>query len=311
MHYRLVGKFVVSFVGLILACSANLRAEDPTEAAVKDPEAFFKKTAQELKWSEPAEPLKVVGPIHFVGTQGLSVWLITSPRGHILLNSGMPGSGPLIEKSIRKLGFKPEDVKYLLTCHAHVDHVGGHAYLKKVTGAKVVVLKEEVELIESGGRKDFHYAKVPIFAFDPVKVDQAIENAETVKIGDLFLTPMHTPGHTRGSTTWVMNVTAEGKQYNVVFPDGTSVNPGYRLVVNPSYAGIADDFQKTFDTLGKIRADIWLRPHTDTLKLDLRRETSKKEGAKAWVDREGYVKWVEAQRAKYELQLVKERQSAK
>ena len=302
-------KILAIMVGVGLAACSMLRAEDPTEAAVKDPGRFLENVARDLKWSEPTEPMKVVGPIHFVGTKGLSVWLITSPKGHVLLNSGMPGSGPLIEKSIRKLGFKPEDIKLLLTCHAHVDHVGGHAYLEKLTGAQVVMLRDEVELLQSGGKSDFHYATIPAFAFDPVKTDRLIQDGDEIVVGDVTLKALHTPGHTRGSTTWVANVTDSGKKYKVVFPDGTSVNPGYRLVKKPSYPGIADDFRRTFQILDALKPDIWLRPHTDTLNLEGRRKRSATEGAQAWVDPEGYQKWVTTQHEKFELQVAKEKES--
>jgi len=106
-------------------------AEDQWELAARNPKLFLETMVKQFGWTEPAEPMKVVGPIYFVGTKGLSVWLITTSQGHILLNTGMPSSGPMIEASIRKLGFKPEDIKFILTCHAHIDHVGGHAYLKE------------------------------------------------------------------------------------------------------------------------------------------------------------------------------------
>src|SRR6185436_4261521 len=98
----------------------------------KDPVLFLNTAEKLLMWNEATEPVKIVGPLYFVGTKGLAAWLITSPQGHILLNTGMPASGPMIADSIRKLGFKPEDIRILLAGHAHVDHVGGHAYLQKI-----------------------------------------------------------------------------------------------------------------------------------------------------------------------------------
>src|SRR5262245_49525153 len=131
-------------------------------------------TARQQGWNQPAVPLTIVGPIHFVGTEGLMAWLITTKDGHILLNTGMPQSGPLIEASIRTLGFKPDDVQFLLVCHAHIDHVGGLAYLKRVTGGKVVAMDTEVDLLQSGGSKDFNYGSIAEFQFEPVTVDRAI-----------------------------------------------------------------------------------------------------------------------------------------
>ena len=180
---------------------------------------------KQFGWTEPAEPMKVVGPIYFVGTKGLSVWLITTSQGHILLNTGMPSSGPMVEASIRKLGFKPDDIKFILTCHAHIDHVGGHTYLKNLSGAQVAMMKSGVDLLRSGGKNDFMYGNVPEFGFEPVKVDRVIRDGDTVRLGDVILTAIHTPGHTQGSTTWITNVTEGGKIYQGVFPDGSVSTP--------------------------------------------------------------------------------------
>lgn len=279
---------------------------DPVDLATKDPTFVLDMMVKKFGWTEPAAPMKAVGPIYFVGTKGLSAWLIKTSDGDILLNTAMPGSGPMIEASIRKLGFKPETLKLILTCHAHIDHVGGHAYLKKLAGAQVVMLDKEVDLFRSGGKADFNYGKIPAFAFESVKVDRIIHDGDTVTLGDVSLKALHTPGHTRGSTTWVTDVSEGRKRYKVVFPDGTGVNPGYRLVKNPSYPGIADDYRKTFHILEGLTPDIWLGSYTDTLKIDSRRAHTPKEGARAWMDRQGYKEWIASERGKFDAILQKE-----
>jgi hypothetical protein len=148
--------------------------EQQKAAMANDPKLFLKVARTAMKWDEAAEPTRIAGPIHFVGTKGLSVWLITGSEGHVLLNTGMQDSGPMIESSIRKLGFDPKDIKWLLAGHAHVDHVAGHAYLKKLTGASVAIAAEEVGLMESGSKGDFNYDGVPGFDFAPVKVDRVL-----------------------------------------------------------------------------------------------------------------------------------------
>jgi metallo-beta-lactamase class B len=219
----------------------------------------------------------------------------------------MPGSGELIEKSITKLGFKTKDVKLILAGHAHVDHVGGHAHLKKATGAKIAMMREEVELFESGGKLDFHYGESKAFSFDPAKVDTIFRDEDEIKLGDITLQARLTPGHTKGSTTYVTRVVADGKTYTVVFPDGTSVNPGYRVARNPSYKGIEEDFRRTFRTLGSLKPDIWLTGHNDVHGLDAKLARTAKDGAKAWVDPEGYRKWVAAKKEAFEAAAEKER----
>jgi metallo-beta-lactamase class B len=280
-------KLIPPALGLLLAAPLVARGQDP-------------------KWNEPAVPVKIAGPVYFVGTRGLAAWLITTPAGHILLNTAVPGSGPMIADSIRKLGFKPEDIKVLLAGHAHFDHVGGHAYIQKLSGARMAAMAREKELIESGGTLDFHYGARPEFAFDPVTVGEVLHDGDTIKLGDVALTARLTPGHTKGCTTFVMTVADGGRPYSVVFADGTSVNPGYRLVKDPSYPGIAGDYRRTFRVLDALKPDIWLHAHTDVFDFETKRARAAKEGAAAWVDPAGYRQWLAGVRAKFEATVKKE-----
>src|SRR5438552_13495035 len=121
--------FFTAAAVLALSCSwMSAQTRPDSDAFVKEATQFITSAARSRKWSEPEEPCKIVGPIYFVGTKGLGVFLITTSEGNILINTGMPGSGPMIETSIRKLGFDPKDIKILLTGHAHLDHCGGTAY---------------------------------------------------------------------------------------------------------------------------------------------------------------------------------------
>lgn len=144
------------------------------------------------------------------------------------------------------------------------------------------------------------YATVPEFSFEPVKADRVIRDGDAVRLGDVILTAIHTPGHTRGSTTWITSVTEGGKVYQVVFPDGSGVNPGYRLVKDPSYPGIGDDYRRTLHTLEMLKPDIWLSPHTVDCNFHGKRTRAVSEGVRAWVDPEGYRKWAVSQRRGFE-----------
>lgn len=292
-------------LALLLATPGLAPAQD-LEALAKDPKLFLETAQTALHWNEPTEPTKIVGPLYFVGTRGLAVWLITTSDGHILLNTGMPASGPMIEASIRKLGLKPEEVRILLAGHAHIDHVGGHAYLQKLSGARVAMIAEEVDLIESGGKLDFHYGAYPEFAFDPVEVDQVFHDGDAIRLGDVVLTARLTPGHTKGSTTFVMKLIDGGKSLAIVFPNGTSINPGYRLVEKPSYPGIAADYRRTFQVLETLEPDIWLDAHTDVFGFEAKRARAAREGIAAWVDPEGYRTWLARVRAKFEATVKSE-----
>jgi metallo-beta-lactamase class B len=288
-------------LGCLAPAGSPVAAQPPREGRGSLPGVFLKATREAMKWDEPADPAKVVGPIYFVGTKGLGSFLITGSEGHVLLYTGMPGSGPMIEKSITRLGFNPKDVKLILTGHAHVDHVGGHAYLKRVTGAKIAMMREEVELFESGGRLDFQYGRDREFAFEPAKVDTVFRDGDEIKLGDFTLRALLTPGHTMGSTTYVMTVSDRGTTYTVVFPDGTGVNPGYSVGRrNPSYQGIGDDYRRTFHILEGLKPDIWLAPHNDVDDLTDKLARAAKVGTAAWVDPEGYKKFVAAQKVKFE-----------
>jgi metallo-beta-lactamase class B len=253
-------------------------------------------------WVEPAEPVKIAGPIYFVGTRGLGAYLITTPVGHILLDGGMPSSARDIEASIRKLGFKPEDIRILLITHAHVDHVGSTAYFKRMSDAQVAVMARDVDNLRSGGKTDPAYATMPAFYFPPVKADRVLKDGDTVTLGNVTLTARLTAGHTAGCTTWITSVVDGGTHHSVVFPGSSHLNPGMQLVVNPSYQGIADDFRKTFVVLASVKPDIWLAAHTESFNFDEKRARAS-EGAAAWVDPEGYRTYVAKEQAEFEAQL--------
>lgn len=292
---------IVVFVktALLLSISFQISGHDPS-ARAGDRQRFLEAAASASDWNEPTDPTRIIGPIYFVGTKGLSVWLITTSQGHILLNTGTTKSGPMIESSIGKLGFKPGDIKLLLICHAHFDHVGGLAYLQKISGGQVAVIDKEVELLQSGGKADFRYGRDSGAAFDAVQVNRVLQDGETIKLGDVEMTAHLTAGHTKGTTTWSTKVSDGSASYTVVFPDGTSVNQGYRVVRNPSYPGIGDNYRRTFQTLGSLKPDIWLTPHTDVCNFEGKRARTATEGVRAWVDPEGYKNWLAAVRAKFE-----------
>ncbi|MBX7165741.1 MAG: subclass B3 metallo-beta-lactamase [Pirellulales bacterium] len=304
---------VATIVGLQLVSLGFVAAavgQPAAEEMAQNPSLFLQAARTVLKWDEPAEPARIAGPIYFVGTQGLGCFLITGSEGHVLLCTGMPGSGELIERSIVKLGFKLQDVKLILTGHAHSDHVGGHAYIKQVTGGKIAMLREEVALFESGGKLDFHYGAYQEFAFAPAKVDVVFQNEEQVKLGDITITALHTPGHTRGSTTYVTKIVSDGKTYTVVFPDGTGVNPGYRISKHPSYEGIEQDFRRTFRILESLKPDIWLACHTEFFGYEDKLARAARLGDAAWVDPQGYEKFVAKAKARFEATVAKEKSTA-
>ena len=287
------------------AFAQTLPSNLPTkEQLANDNNLFIALAKKTLKWEEPAEPAKIVGPIYFVGTKGLGVFLFTTSEGHILMNTGMPSSGPMIVVSVRKLGFRPEDIKLMINGHAHIDHAGAFAFLKQQFSAQLAVMKDDVEAMESGDKNDFKYAND--FVYPPVKVDRILRDGDTIKMGDVLLTAYHTPGHTRGATTWIANIAVDGKAYVVAFPDGAGFNPGYRLVKNPSYPGIAEDYRRTHHFLETLKPDIWLAQHNEYYDFESKRQRAQTEGMKAWIDPEGYRRFIAGKKRDFEDEVDEE-----
>jgi metallo-beta-lactamase class B len=217
------------------------------------------------------------------------------------MNTGMPSSGPMIIDAIRKLGFEAEDIKWMINGHAHIDHAGAFAYIKERTGAQLAVMKDDVTAMESGDRADFKYGDD--LAFPAVEVDRVLRDRDTIKLGDVLLTAYHTPGHTRGATTWLANIVVDEKAYVVAFPDGAVFNPGYRLAKDPSYPGIAEDYRRTHHVLEMLKPDIWLAQHNEYYDLEGKRERAESQGVNAWIDPEGYRRFIAQKKREFEDQI--------
>jgi acetyl esterase/lipase len=240
-------------------------------------------------WHEPFPAHKVVGNVYYVGSKDLATYLITTPEGHILINSGFDRTVGLIQKSVESLGFKMTDVKVLLASHAHSDHVAGLARLQRLTGARVFVMRGDDQVIASGGKGQYLYASD---RWDPCKVDRVLTDGDEVKLGGVTLTARLTPGHTRGCTTWTWKVSEGGKSYIVVVIGSPNVNPGYRLVDNKDYPQIADDFARTFEVLKGLPCDVFLGAHGAYYGMVERHALLKKAKANPFVNPQGYKDYV-------------------
>ena len=260
-------------------------------------------------WNRPAEPFRVVGPIHFVGTSELAAFLITTPAGHVLVDGGLPESAPLIEASIRALGFDPRDIRVLLTTQAHFDHVGSLAYFKRLSGGRVEVMDGDAAIVESGGSADYLFgAAGPRYRFDRVKVDRTLHDGDTVALGGVTLTARRTPGHTPGSTTWLTTVRDGARSYRVVFAGSTTVNAGTRLVAAPSYPGIAGDFAHSFEVLESVTPDVFLAAHTGFFDMEAKRARLGRPGSEnPFVDPAGYRAHVAAKKRDFDDEIARQR----
>jgi len=299
-------------LALALSTAAQAAGQEASNGVTKEDLAknnklFIELATKALHWDEPTDPVKIVGPLYFVGTRGLSSWLFVTSEGNILLNTGTPKSGPMIVESIHKLGFKPEDIKNIINGHGHSDHAGAFAYLKQLTGAQIAVMLPDVPLVEDGGKSDFHYGKDwQVMGQPPVKVDRILRSGDTVRLGEVVLTGYNTPGHTKGATTWVTTLQEGGKAYKVVFPDGAGFNPGYQVANPEEYPGINQDYRDTLHLLESQHPDIWLAHHTEYFDLEGKKKRAVSDGINAWVDPEGYRRWVAGKRRAFEDEVDEE-----
>jgi metallo-beta-lactamase class B len=218
----------------------------------------------QANWNKPAEPFHVIDNVWYVGTDGLSAFLFTTPVGHILLDGATPEGAPIIEANIAKLGFKLSDVKILLNSHAHFDHSGGLAKLKRDTGAQLAAMEADVSALEGGfylGSEDVKSMNAP-----PVKVDRVLNDGDTVKLGDFTLTAHLTPGHSRGCTSWGATLGDQGKWYEaLVFCSATVA--ANRITPPLQYEGIVEDYRKTFTKTKGMTVEIPLAPHPEFFQL--------------------------------------------
>lgn len=267
-------------------------------------------------WATPTEPFTIVGPIHYVGTAELAAYLVTTPAGHILIDGALEASGPAIEKSIRALGFKPEEIRVLLTTQAHFDHVASMAYLQRLSGGRVEVMQGDEELLASGGSKDYlAHVWGKTAQFPPVRASRVLKDGDTVSLGGITLIARATPGHTPGCTTWLTTVTEGGRSYAVVFTGSTTVNPGTQLAGRESYPGIARDFARSFEVLASLKPDIFLAAHAGVFNMEAKRAQLKKGGTAAgvnpFVDPEGFRAHVAAKKREFEQILALQRNAAR
>ncbi|WP_316178371.1 subclass B3 metallo-beta-lactamase [Bradyrhizobium sp. SZCCHNRI1009] len=240
---------------MLLAATLSLAAGSAAAQSLPD---FMKQMI--AAWNKPTEPFKVIDNVYYVGTNGLASYLITTPQGHILIDTVMPESTAQIEASIGKLGFKVADIKYILNTHAHIDHTGGLAQIKQETGAQMVAGAKDVPLLEGGfypGREEERY-----LGFPPVKVDRAVREGDTVTLGGVTLTAHETPGHSPGCTSWTTDVKDGDATRSLIFFCSATVALN-RLVGRPTYPGIVDDYKKTFAWAKTAHPDILLAPHPE------------------------------------------------
>jgi metallo-beta-lactamase class B len=215
------------------------------------------------EWNRDKAGNKVFGNTYNVGPDGLSAVLVTSPEGHILLDGALPQSAAIIDRNIRALGFKTEDIRYILNSHGHYDHAGGIAALQRASGARVAASGSTAKALQAGSNTedDPQYAfGREANAFPPVKNVQVVKDGEVIRIGSLAVTAHLTPGHTPGATTWSWR-SCEGETCkDIVYADSLSAvsAPGFLFAADPERVAA---FRHSIDTLEALPCDVLIALH--------------------------------------------------
>jgi len=267
----------------------------------------FLKTVM-ANWVKPTEPFKIIDNVHYVGTEGLAIYLVTTPAGHILIDTGVPEVTGQIRDNIQKLGFKVTDIKYILNTQAHFDHTGGFAELKKESGAQLVVGERDKPLVEGGyypGQESTAELKFP-----PASVDRAVKDGDMVTLGGVTITAHDTPGHTPGCTSWTLSV-KDGNETRsaIIFCSATiALN---KLVTNPTYPGIIDDYRKTFAWARTVKPEVFLAPHPEMYGMQAKRAKLAGGGPNPFVDPGAFNQYVAGLEKSFDEGLAKQTAEAK
>ena len=261
--------------------------------------------AQNEAWTRPFPGHRVIGNLYAVGTYDLAVFLITSDEGHILINTGVEDSTVQIRENIESLAFRLEDVEILLQMQSHWDHTAALAEIKEITGAEMWATAADAPVLEDGGFSDPHFGGRE--SFTPVSVDKIIADGDLIELGTTRLTVIETPGHTAGSSSYAMQVSEGGRDYNVVIANMGTINPGKQLVVDPTYPGVADDFAETFRKQKAWDVDVWVAAHGSQYGLHGKYEAGQDYSPDTFVDPDGFLAAVERLEGLYREQLATER----
>ena len=275
---------------LLALTSVGALAQAP---AAKKPRPMVPKSLYNPPYpNNPVKPFKIIGNIYYVGMTNTTSFLISTNAGLILLDTEYDDTIPTLSHSIEELGFKVKDIKILLQAHSHIDHIGGLDGFKKLTGAKVLAMAQDVPVVEDGGKSDFRHGEI----WKPVHVDQALKDGEKVTLGDVTMTAHRTAGHTKGCTTWTTTATDNGKKYDVVFVCSMRPNDGVFLIGNKEYPNIAEDFAQGFKTLKGLPCDVFLASHAFMFDLEgkLKKRQESPNGPNPFIDPAGYKAHVAA-----------------
>lgn len=255
-------------------------------------------------WTRSVKPVRIAGNLYYVGTEELGSYLLAGKEGLILLDVPLEENAELVLRNVQELGFDPAKIRVLLNSHAHLDHAGGFAAVRKKTGAKLYLSAPDAELAARGGKNDFAFGDR--LEYTPAVADEIVEDGETVRVGKIAMTAVLTPGHTQGCTTWRTTVEHQGKPLHVLFLCSLTA-PGYKLVGNEKYPHIVDDYRRSVDKLRPLRPDVFLANHASFFDLSKKLEKLRKGDANAFIDRQELPRFLDRAWKSLEAEIAKQR----
>jgi metallo-beta-lactamase class B len=286
-------------VALALAALAPAHSSAQSAKVWTPQELFTRNIGTREQQDKQFPPHKMIGNVYYVGTETLASFLITTPQGHILVNSMYERNVPTIKKSVEDLGFKFADIKILLGSHAHGDHMEGDAMVKEMTGAQVMAMAEDVPALQAmkpGGKTH--------------PIDKVLHDGDTVMLGGTTLVARLTPGHTKGCTTWTMKAQEGGKSYDVVIIGSVGVNPGTKLVNNPNNPTIADEYIQAFKVMRSLPVDVPLGSHPGMFNMAEKHAKLARGGTNPYIDPQGYKAEIDLVEGTFKSVLDQQRRSS-
>jgi metallo-beta-lactamase class B len=261
---------------VVLLIAVQVLAVQETPRVWTIQELFTRNVGSGAQQNAQFPPHKIVGNVYYVGTESLASFLVTTPEGHILINSDYERNVPTIQDSVTKLGFKFEDIKIILGSHAHGDHMEGDGLVRQLTGARAMAMAEDIPALQT--------MRSPGGIARPTY--EALKDGSTVKLGNVTLVAHHTPGHTPGCTSWALDVQEGGRTHNVLIIGSVGVNAGTNLVGNPA---LVEQYQKSFKVLRSLKVDVPLGSHPAMYNMAEKHKRITPNGPNPYIDAQGYL----------------------
>lgn len=272
--------FKSSFQNIVLAVILLISSLVVSAQKVTEPKT-------KAEWSQPFAPFRIAGNLYYVGTYDLACYLVTTTKGNILINTGLAASAAQIKSNIETLGFTFADTKILLITHAHYDHVGAMADIKKMTSAKLMADEKDAEVLATGGATDYELGQYGV-TFKPVRADRLLHDGDTISLCNMQLVMLHHPGHTKGSCSFLFIVNDDQRSYRVLIANMPSIITDRPFAAITAYPGIANDYAYTLKAMRSIPFDIWLAAHASQFNLHEKHKPGDAYNPAAFIDQAGY-----------------------